>query len=109
MKYLIIIAVALVAVVSPVNAKLPPRCTGSCHFFRAWALTKLCPNISFNEAGREAVEFFVHSSEAREILRQETIGVKKNVDISYGRDAEIIERPRCGLSGGCPSGPNRGS
>ena len=77
---------ALAAVISSANAT-SPTCTPECPFFRAWALTKVCRNLSFNEAGRYMVKVKTldHGigSESRKILRQEMPWAKHFVGYNF--------------------------
>ena len=70
MKSPIIAAILLIlaAFISPAKAK-SPSCVPECPFFHAWALTKVCPNLSLNKRGRFMVKAFGQGSESRQILR----------------------------------------
>jgi hypothetical protein len=69
------ILLVLAAFISPAKAK-SPSCVPECPFFHAWALTKVCPNLSLNKHGHIMVKAFGHGSESREILRGEISGAK---------------------------------
>ena len=104
MKFPVIAAILLVlAVTSPAKAK-SPSCIPECPFFRAWALTKICPNLSLNEVGRLMVKTFDHGagSESREILRGEMWGGKRRI-VFDGVDYQIAPDPNHSNCNQCQS------
>jgi hypothetical protein len=46
-----LIAVACGNIAAPALAR--EKCTSMCHFFNAWAITQVCKNLTFNDAGRQ--------------------------------------------------------
>ena len=69
------ILLVLAAFISPTKAKTP-SCVPECPFFHAWALTKVCPNLSLNKRGHLMAKSFGRGREGHQILRGEIYGAK---------------------------------
>jgi hypothetical protein len=93
MKKTIIILVCALA--TPASAK--EKCTSMCHFFDAWALTKLCKNLALNEDGVKDDKVF---GDMRSLKRQALKDMRKvsaacHPDCKWDAEAPDIEGTPC--------------
>jgi TPR repeat protein len=64
------LSAATIALALSTPAAAKEKCTSMCHFFDAWALTKVCSNLAFNEAGiRDDKDYGDLQSLKRQALR----------------------------------------
>ena len=90
--FLIILAGGLV---SPAIAK--EKCTSMCHFFDAWALAKICPNLALNEDGIKTDKAFgdlkTLKSQSLQMIRLRKDGC--NIDCKWNAEAPDVEGTPC--------------
>ncbi len=71
-------------------------CIPECPFFAAWAMTKVCRGVYFNERGRAVVKTYTSDSRirrwSREVVRREMVGVKRGGEVRPGLDCS---HPEC--------------
>jgi hypothetical protein len=78
------VALLLLALTSPAPADAKEKCTSMCHFFVAWALVRLCPNLYFNQDGvRTSREFGDLHEVKKQALKFDLAAKRKGDDVCH--------------------------
>jgi hypothetical protein len=94
MKKLTIIAIAICALTAPAHAK--EKCTSMCHFYEAWAITKLCTNLTLNDGWQREDRDLAHDKAFRkthDILKRQVLKETRadpdacNIDCQWRKEA----------------------